>query len=119
MTATPYRSHEDATIESFAKDPEYAAEYLNAVLEDGDAAELLVALNRLAKAFGGVTSVAAQGDLNGTSLYRTLSKCGNPEFKTLVKVLSVMRLRLAVRPVKPATGQAPSGMASESSGGLA
>lgn len=119
MTAKPYRSHEDATIESFGKDPEYAAEYLNAVLEDGDAAELLVALNRLAKTFGGVTSVAAQGNLNGTSLYRTLSKRGNPELKTLVKVLSVMHLRLAVRPMKLATEQAPSVMVSESSGGLA
>ena len=36
VIAKPCRSHEDATIESFAKDPEYAAAYLNAVLEDGD-----------------------------------------------------------------------------------
>lgn len=101
MTAKPYRSHEDATIESFAKDPGYAAEYLNAVLEDGDEAELLVALKRLAKAFGGITSVAEQVDLNGTSLYRTLSRNGNPELKTLVKVLRVMNLRLAVRAASP------------------
>lgn len=98
MTAKPYRSHEDATVESFAKDPQYAAEYLNAVLEDGDEAELLVALSRLAKAFGGVTSVAEQVELNGTTLYRTLSKNGNPELKTLVKVLRAMHLRLAIRP---------------------
>lgn len=119
MTAKPYRSHEDATIDSFAKDPEYAAEYLNAVLEDGDEAELLAALNRLAKAFGGVTAIAAQTDLNGTSLYRTLSEHGNPELKTLVKVLRAMHLRLAVRPVTLATEQAASGMVSVSSGGLA
>ncbi len=98
MIAKPYRSHEDATVESFAKDPEYAAEYLNAVLEDGDEAELLVALSRIAKAFGGVTSVADQADLNATSLYRTLSEHGNPELKTLVRVLRVMNLGLAVRP---------------------
>ena len=60
MTAKPYRSHDEATVESFARDPAYAAEYLNAVLEDDDEAELLVALNRLTKAFGGVTTVAAQ-----------------------------------------------------------
>lgn len=119
MTAKPYRSHEDATVESFAKDPEYAAEYLNAVLEDGDEAELLVALNRLAKAFGGVTSVAAHGDLNGTSLYRTLSKNGNPELKTLVKVLRVMHLRLAVRAAPEATDKMPGVTASVASGGLA
>jgi probable addiction module antidote protein len=119
MTAKTYRSHEDATVESFAKDPVYAAEYLNAILEDGDEAELLVALNRLTKAFGGVTSVAAQVDLNGTSLYRTLSKNGNPELKTLVKVLQVMHLRLAVRPAAAPVAVAPSGTASVSRGGVA
>ena len=50
----PYRSHEEATIESFRRDPEFAAEYLNAVLADGDQEELLVALRRVAAAFGGV-----------------------------------------------------------------
>lgn len=119
MTAKAYRSHEDATVESFAKDPEYAAEYLNAMLEDGDEAELLVALNRLAKAFGGVTSVAAQVDLNGTSLYRTLSKNGNPELKTLVKVLRVMHLKLAVRPATAIVQAAPSSAAVVAAGGLA
>jgi len=53
MSARPYRSHDDATVESFAKDPEYAAAYLKAVLEDGDAAELRVALARMALAFDG------------------------------------------------------------------
>jgi len=52
ITAKPHRSHEEATVESFAKDPEYAAAYLKAVLEDGDAAELRVALKRMALAFG-------------------------------------------------------------------
>ena len=119
MTAKPYRPHEDATVQSFANDPEYAAEYLNAVLEDGDEAELLVALNRLAKAFGGVTSVAAQVDLNGTSLYRTLSKNGNPELKTLVKVLRVMHLKLAVRPATDVVLTASSGAAVVAAGSLA
>ena len=119
MTAKPYRSHEDATVQSFATDPEYAAEYLNAVLEDGDEAELLVALNRLAKAFGGITSVAAQVELNGTSLYRTLSKNGNPELRTLVKVLRVMHLKLAVRPATDAVPAAPSRAAVVAAGGLA
>lgn len=52
VSAKPYRSHEDATVESFAEDPEYASAYLNAVLEDGDAAELRVALERIARASG-------------------------------------------------------------------
>ncbi len=38
--------------------PEFAAEYLNAVLEDGDQQELLLALRRMADAFGGVPKLA-------------------------------------------------------------
>jgi len=30
----PSRSHEEATVESIRKDPEFAAEYLNSILED-------------------------------------------------------------------------------------
>ena len=36
----------------FRDDPEFAAEYVNAVLEDGDQKELLLALRRIADAFG-------------------------------------------------------------------
>src|SRR5215831_21405354 len=52
------RSHEEATVESFRKDPAFAAEYLNAVLEDGDQEELMLALRRMSEAFGGVQKLA-------------------------------------------------------------
>ena len=58
------RSHEDATIESFRKDPAFAAEYLNSILEDGDQEELMLALRRMSKAFGGVQKLAGQAKLN-------------------------------------------------------
>jgi DNA-binding phage protein len=64
VIATPYRSQEDATVESFAKDPEYAA-YLNAVLEDGDAAELRVALMRIAGASSGLGTGALHRTAGG------------------------------------------------------
>ena len=38
------RSHEEATVESFRNDPAFAAEYLNAILEEGDQDELMLAL---------------------------------------------------------------------------
>jgi DNA-binding phage protein len=40
LKSVPARSHEQTTVESFRKDPEFAAEYLNFVLEDGDQEEL-------------------------------------------------------------------------------
>jgi len=47
------RSHEDATVESFRKNPAFAAEYLNTILEDGDQEELMLALRRMSEVFGG------------------------------------------------------------------
>jgi DNA-binding phage protein len=74
-----YRSHEEATVESFRKDPIYAAEYLNPILEDGDQKELMLALRRMSEAFGGVQKLADEAKLNANTLYRTLSPKGNPE----------------------------------------
>jgi hypothetical protein len=35
----PYRSHDDVVADMFRNDPEFAAEYRNAVLAEGDAGE--------------------------------------------------------------------------------
>jgi probable addiction module antidote protein len=93
------RSHEDATVESFRRDPSFAADYLNGVLADGDERELLVALRRVAEAFGGISKLASKTKLNATTLYRTLSPKGNPELKSMNSMLKAMGLRLAVRPI--------------------
>ena len=93
------RSHEDATIESFRRDSKFAAEYLDAVLADGDQEEVLTAIRYMAKAFGGVRGLANGTKLNATSLYRTLSARGNPELRSLRSVLARMGLRLSVRPI--------------------
>jgi len=100
MSTKPSISHEEATIESFRNDPKFAAEYLNAVLEDGEEAELMLALRRMAEAFGGVSKVAEESKLNATTLYRTLSSKGNPELKSLNALLRVLGLRIAVQPLK-------------------
>jgi len=97
--SAPSRSHEAATVESFRKDPTFAAEYLNAVLADGDQDEVLLALRRLALAFGGLPKIAKAAELNATTLYRTLSPKGNPEMKSLTALLRALGLQLAVRPL--------------------
>ncbi len=96
---TSSRPHELAIIESFRRHPGRAAEYLNAILEDGDQDELMLAIRRMADAFGGVGGVATAADLNSTTLYRTLSKSGNPELKSLRAILKAMGLRIAVQPL--------------------
>jgi probable addiction module antidote protein len=93
------RPHDDAMAEAFRKDPAYAVELLNAILADGEQAELLVALRQMAKAFGGVRGVAKEAGLNPNQLYRTLSTGGNPELRSLSTILRAMGLRLAVQPI--------------------
>ena len=93
------RSHDDAMAELFREDPAFATEYLNSVLEDGEQADLLVALRQMAKAFGGVLAIAERAQLNPTQLYRTLSPEGNPELQSLSAILKAMGLRLAVQPL--------------------
>lgn len=99
-SATGSRDHEEATIASLRADPEFAAAYLDSVLEDGDQDEFLLALRRLSEACGGVQRVAARARLNPTTLYRTLSARGNPELKSVRALLGAMGLRLSVEPVR-------------------
>jgi probable addiction module antidote protein len=93
----PYVAHEEATIESVKNDPEYAAEYLNAVLEDGTQEEIMLALRRIASAYG-MKDIAETAHLNPKTLYRTLSPSGNPELKSFQAILGAMGMRLAVTP---------------------
>ena len=98
--AKTHRTHEEASVEMFRRDPDLAAEYLNSVLIDGDETDLMLALRTLSKAFGGIQEVARQAEVNAHTLYRTLSEQGNPELKTLSAILKAMGMRLAVQPIQ-------------------
>ena len=96
------RTHDEAMAELFREDPDYAQEFLNGILEDGEQGELLIALRQMTKAFGGMQSVAEKANLNPTQLYRTLSEEGNPELRSLTAILKAMGLRLSVERVRAA-----------------
>ena len=95
MPIPPSRSDEEAVIEELRDDPEYAAEYLNLILEEGNQQELKRALWRIAQAFGGVSELDERAELSAKSLLM-LSPQGNPE---LTSVLKSMGMRLAVVPI--------------------
>ena len=78
------------------EDPEEAAEYLNAALEEGDKDTILLALRNVADAHGGVAKVADGAGLNREHLYRMLSRQGNPALSSLTALLGALELRLAV-----------------------
>jgi len=96
------RIHDEAMAELFKEDPAYALELLNSILEDGEQGELLIALRQMARALGGVQTVAEKANLNPTQLYRTLNEDGNPELRSLAAILKAMGLRLAVERVRAA-----------------
>ena len=98
------KTHDDAMIEVYRKDPEFARQVINSILEDeiGDQGELLVILRQMSSAYGGVQAIAAQAQLNPTQLYRTLSPDGNPALSSLSAILKAMGLRLAVLPAASA-----------------
>lgn len=88
-------SYQKDLIESL-KDPCEAAGYLNAAIEEGDRSVFLLALRNVAEAHGGMAALAEKAGLNRESLYRMLSKRGNPEIKSLYNLLHAMGLRLAI-----------------------
>jgi probable addiction module antidote protein len=96
------RPHDEAMAELYSRDPGLAVEVLNSILEDGEQAELLIALRQMAKAFGGVQEIAEKANLNPTQIYRTLSEEGNPALSSLTAILKAMGLRLAVERVRAA-----------------
>jgi probable addiction module antidote protein len=70
---------------------------LNAILEDGDQNELIVMLCQLAKAYGGVKSIADKAHLNATQIYPTLSPNGNPALSSFRAILDALNLHLTVQ----------------------
>ena len=96
--AAASRPYEPWLIEQL-KDPAEAAAYLEAVIEDGDQAALMLALRQVAQAQGGIAKVARRAKLTREATYKMLSKSGNPELRSLNAVLRATGLRIAVRPI--------------------
>ncbi|MBI5885915.1 MAG: putative addiction module antidote protein [Deltaproteobacteria bacterium] len=92
-------SYQEDLIEAL-KDPREAAEYLNAAIEDGDKEVFLLAMRNVAEAHGGMSAVAKKARMNRESLYRMLSKKGNPELKSVFNLLHVVGLKISIEPEK-------------------
>ena len=77
-------------------DPGYAAEYLAQVLAEKDNEAFLIALKDVVEARGGVGTLADQVGLKRPSLYKILSKAGNPTLETMQEILKPLGLRVSV-----------------------
>ncbi|HEY6346533.1 MAG TPA: addiction module antidote protein [Bryobacteraceae bacterium] len=89
-------SYRENLLESL-RNPDEAASYLSACLDDEDTRVFLLALRDVADAHGGIRALSRDGRLNRESLYRMLSKSGNPSLDSLAAVLKAFGMRLAVQ----------------------
>jgi probable addiction module antidote protein len=81
------------------KDQELAALYLEECLADGNMELFKLALKNVADArLGGMSALAEKTSLGRESLYKSLSKSGNPKLETLTKILRASGLRLSIVP---------------------
>jgi probable addiction module antidote protein len=94
MTTKSY----DAFLQQELRDPELAAAYLSAAIEDDSTEQFLIALRAVAEAHGGVSAIADAAHLNRQTMYRTLSRHGNPTISTLLPLLKAMGLHLSFAP---------------------
>ena len=69
------------------------AAYLEAALDENDPTLVAAALGDITRAKG-MTQIAKKTGLGRESLYKALSPDGNPEFSTVLKVVSALGLKL-------------------------
>jgi len=77
------------------QDPEYASEYLNEALREGNQEVFMLALRDVAKAKG-IARAAQESNLNRETMYRMLSENGNPNLSSLNKLLDSLGLTLTI-----------------------
>ena len=85
-------------VTDYLKSPDDVADYLNAVLEEGDEKQLLRALGDAVKAIKGMSEVSRETGISREALYKALSEEGNPKVSSLFAVLHSVGLAFSVRP---------------------
>lgn len=92
-----YREHLLKSLE----DPNEAAAYLDACLEDEDPHVFLLALKDVAEARGGMGQLSKKASLNRQSLYRSLSRKGNPKLVNVCTILASLGLEFHITAATP------------------
>jgi probable addiction module antidote protein len=80
------------------KDEEDIAAYLDAILEENDAALLAAALGDVARARG-MSEIAQKAGIGREALYKALRPEASPRFETISRVCRALGVRLTAVPV--------------------
>lgn len=87
----------DEQLYTNLRNPDYAKAYLNAAIEDGGIDDFLYALREVAAAQdGGIQKVAEITHIGRESMYKSLSKNGNPSIKTIRNILKAINMDIAI-----------------------
>jgi probable addiction module antidote protein len=95
MTTPPIKAFD---LSDYLDSDDMVTEYLNQVLQDGDAAEFTRAVGHIARARG-MAQLARDTGLGRESLYKALSADAKPRFETVFKVMQALGLKLQTSPV--------------------
>jgi probable addiction module antidote protein len=96
-----YRNYNEHLIKKL-KDAEYAAAYLNAVLEEAfennDPGLFQIAVRDVVEAHGGMGKISSKMEVSRESFYRSLSQNGKARFSTLINAIKACGLSLEFHP---------------------
>ena len=85
-------------IADYLDSNEMIAEYLNAILEEGNDTQIVTAIGHIAKAIG-MTKIAEETGMSRPSLYKALSDGAKPQFSTIMKVLKAVGGQIRIDPI--------------------
>lgn len=83
----------------YLDDDEAIAAYLDEAMATADAAYIVKAIGTVARARG-MTQIAKDAQMSRESLYKSLGGDGNPEFATVLRVMSALGMKFTVEPEK-------------------
>ena len=92
---TKKESYQEYLINSL-KDPKEAVGYLNAALEGGNIQVFLLALYNVIQAQGGISKLSENTHKSRTSLYKALSRKGNPYLKSTNEILTAIGMHFQI-----------------------
>lgn len=83
-------------LEKKLLNPEFAAAYLAAAMEEGDEEFLNEALASVVRV-NGTSDISNEIGVSRQSIYKMLSKSGNPSFKNIWKMLEALGFELTIK----------------------
>jgi probable addiction module antidote protein len=96
-----YKNYDDWVAAVFKDNKKQANHFLEMALKDfskdGDLPSLLLALRQVAKAQGGIAKLSEKTKYNRESIYKILSKDGNPTISTFYEIVNALGYEFSLK----------------------